>query len=269
MSLWGWISSDPELNLIYHGTGNPGSWNPELRPGDNKWACGLFARNPDNGSAHWFYQWTPHDLFDHDDINEFDHDGINENVLFDLPLGEGGATRKVLVRPERNGYMYILDRKTGEVLSATPFVRVTAGKGVDLKTGRLIPNEEKSPQTGKVVRDVAPAAPGAKDWQPAAYSPLTKLLYVPHQTMSMDFEGTEANYIAGTPHVGANVKMCADPVEVCPRSAGHPRRGFADMTFLTINCHTADGTRPHASSGDATLIPAPRGPETAPRRRSL
>ncbi len=211
-NVWGWISYDPELNLIYHGTGNPGTWNAELRPGDNKWTCGVFARNPDDGQAAWFYQWSPHDLFD--------HDGINENVLLDLPLGKNSQTRKVLVHAERNGHIYVVDRVTGEVLSATPFVRTTATKGVDLESGLLIYNDEKRPQLGKVIRDIAPFAPGAKDWQPMAYSPKTSLLYIPHQTMSMDFEATEVNYIAGTPYVGANVKMYADPVEPGDGSRG-------------------------------------------------
>ena len=172
------------MNLIFYGTANPGTWNHELRPGENKWTCGIFARDPDTGEAVWFYQWSPHDLFD--------HDGINENLLLDLPLGENGAMRKVLVRPERNGYVYVLDRKSGQVLSATPFVRITSSKGVDLATGKLIPNEEKTPALGKVIRDVAPIAPGAKDWSPSAYSPRTGLVYMPHSTMAMDFEGSRS-----------------------------------------------------------------------------
>jgi PQQ-dependent dehydrogenase (methanol/ethanol family) len=198
---WGWISYDPALDLIYYGTANPGPWNPEQRPGDNKWTSGAFARDPDDGQAKWFYQWSPHDLFD--------HDGINELILLDLPIK--GTTRKTLVRPERNGFVYVLDRTTGEVLSATPFVHLTALKGVDLRTGRPIPVKEKEPQVGVVKRDICPAAPGAKDWNPAAFSPRTGLLYIPHNNLCMDFEGLEANYIAGTPYVGANVKMYAGP----------------------------------------------------------
>jgi lanthanide-dependent methanol dehydrogenase len=101
---WGWISYDAELNLVYYGTGNPGPWNPEQRPGDNKWTSGIFARNPDTGEARWFYQFSPHDLHD--------YDAVNENILIEL------NGRKVLVRPERNGYVYVMDRATGEVLSA-------------------------------------------------------------------------------------------------------------------------------------------------------
>jgi lanthanide-dependent methanol dehydrogenase len=200
-TVWGWISYDPELNLIYYGTGNPGPWNPHQRPGPNKWTSGIFARNPDNGAARWFYQWSPHD--------EFDYDGVNENVLLDLPIN--GQTRKVLVRPERNGYVYVLDRTSGEVLSAAPFAHITTSKGVDPKTGVLAMAPEKSPRLGQVVRDICPAAPGAKDWEPSAYSPRTGLLYIPHANLCMDTEAVEANYIAGTPFVGMNVRMYAGP----------------------------------------------------------
>ncbi|HWK65054.1 MAG TPA: methanol/ethanol family PQQ-dependent dehydrogenase [Rhizobiaceae bacterium] len=200
-NMWGWISYDPELNLIYHGTGNPGPWNPDLRPGDNKWTAGIFARDPDNGQAKWFYQWTPHDLHD--------YDGINEQILLDMSWK--GQPRKVLVRPERNGYVYVLDRTTGEVLSAQPFGPVNSSNGVDLKTGLLMVNSEKATSTGKVVRNICPTASGLKDWQPSAFSPRTGLLYIPHNNLCMDAEGTEVNYIAGTPYVGMNVRMIPGP----------------------------------------------------------
>jgi lanthanide-dependent methanol dehydrogenase len=200
-TVWGWISYDPELNLIYYGTGNPGPWNPDQRPGDNKWTCGIFARDADTGAARWFYQLSPHD--------HFDYDGVNELVLLDLNVE--GRQRKVLVRPERNGYIYVMDRETGEVLSADPFVPITSTAGVDLKTGRLLDVPAKATGAGKTVEQICPAAPGAKDWQPSAFSPRTGLLYVPHNNLCMDFQGMEANYIAGTPFVGANVKMYAGP----------------------------------------------------------
>jgi PQQ-dependent dehydrogenase (methanol/ethanol family) len=200
-TVWGWISYDPELDLVYYGTGNPGPWNPEQRPGDNKWTAAVFARDPDTGRARWAYQWSPHDVHD--------YDGVNENVLLDLPIG--GRTRRTLVRPERNGYMYVLDRATGEVLSADPFVHVTSSRGVDLRTGEYMPAGEKYPHLARVVRDICPAAPGAKDWQPSAYSPRTGLLYVPHNNLCMDVEAVEANYIAGTPYVGMVVEMKPGP----------------------------------------------------------
>ena len=197
----GFLSYDPDLNLIYYGTANPGVWNPELRPGDNKWTAGIFARNPDTGEAVWFYQMSPHDLFD--------HDGVNENVLVDLPID--GQQRKVLLHPDRNGYLYVIDRTSGQVLSANSYVYDTAVNGVDLQTGRPNTNEEKEPHTGRVIHDICPASPGGKDWQPTAFSPRTGLLYIPHQNLCMDYEGVEANYIAGTPYVGTNVKMYAGP----------------------------------------------------------
>jgi lanthanide-dependent methanol dehydrogenase len=200
-NVWGWISFDPKLHLIYHGTGNPGPWNPEQRPGDNKWTTGIFARDVATGQARWFYQFSPHDLYD--------HDGINEQILLDMPFN--GRRREVLVRPERNGYVYVIDRASGQVLSADPFGFVNSSRGVDLKTGRLIPVKEKEPKTGRVVREICPASPGAKDWNPSAFSPRTGLLYLPHINLCMDQGALEANYISGTPYVGMDVKMYAGP----------------------------------------------------------
>src|SRR5262249_55718859 len=151
--------------------------------------------------AIWAYQWSPHDLYD--------YDGINENVLLDLTIQ--GQARKVLVRPERNGYLYMLDRQTGEVLSADPYVHITTTKGFNPKTGKTIEDPSKAPGFGRTARNLCPAAPGGKDWQPSAWSPRTGLLYIPHNNLCMDMEGVEANYIAGTPYVGASVRMYAGP----------------------------------------------------------
>ena len=116
--VWGWISYDPQLNLIYYGTANPGPWDADARPGDNKLTAGIFARDPDTGEAVWFYQFSPHDLYD--------YDGVNENILLDLPIN--GQTRKVLVHPDRNGYVYVIDRTNGEVLSASVFAPITTSR---------------------------------------------------------------------------------------------------------------------------------------------
>ncbi len=197
---WSWISYDPELDLFYYGTSNPGPWNPEQRPGDNKWSCTLFARRPETGEAVWAYQMTPHDMHD--------YDGINENILLDLNIG--GVTRKVLAHPDRNGYMYIIDRATGEVLSAEKFGFTNTSEGVDLKTGELKINPAK--KTGyNTVRDACPAPPGVKDWTPSSYSPRTGLIYLPHNNLCFEAQAVKANYIAGTPFVGMNVRMYAGP----------------------------------------------------------
>lgn len=199
--MWGWISYDPETNLIFAGTANPGPWNADVRPGNNLWTAGIFARDADTGEAVWFYQFSPHDLHD--------YDGINENLLLDLPIN--GEPRKVLVHPDRNGYMYVLDRQTGQVLSAYPFGYINTTRGVDLNTGLLQYVPEKAPGYGKVVRDICPTAPGAKDWQPSAFSPRTGLMYIPHNNLCMDEEQTDVNYIQGTPYVGMNVRMYDGP----------------------------------------------------------
>jgi PQQ-dependent dehydrogenase (methanol/ethanol family) len=200
-TVWGWITYDPELDLLYYGTANPGPWNPEQRPGDNKWTSGIFARKPDTGEAVWFYQFSPHDLHD--------YDGVNENVLVDASIA--GANRKVLLHPDRNGYMYVIDRATGQVLSANAFVHVTTSSGVDLATGALRYNPQKDPRAGEPVRGICPASPGAKDWQPSAWSPRTKLLYVPHQNLCQDTVTGTASYIAGTPYVGVEQKIYPGP----------------------------------------------------------
>ncbi len=200
-TMWGWIQYDPQLSLIYYGTGNPGPWNNNQRPGDNKWTATEFARDPDTGMAKWAYQYTPHDVFDYDEINE--------SILVDLPIN--GQTRKTLVHIGRNGYIYVIDRTTGEVYSATGYDTINATKGIDLKTGLPIRNPDKLPSLGKTVTDVCPNADGAKDWQPSAWSPRTHLLYVPHQHLCMNWQTSEVGYIAGTPFVGATVDMYAGP----------------------------------------------------------
>ena len=201
-SVWGWLSYDPQLKLVYYGTSNPGPWNPAQRPGDNKFTSGVFARDIDTGHARWFYQSTPHDLYDHDDINEI--------VLADWPAPNGQRI-PALLRPDRNGFFYVQDRRTGRVLSAKPYSFINVYKGVDLNTGKLIPMPGKSPEQGRVVRNICPAAPGAKDWNPSAFSPITGLVYIPHLNLCMDEGVQNANYIAGTPFVGADVKMYAGP----------------------------------------------------------
>ena len=201
-TVWGWVSYDPSSKTIYYGTSNPGPWNQEQRPGDNKWTAGVFARDINTGQARWFYQSTPHDLYDHDDINEI--------LLVDYPVGNGQRI-PALIRPSRNGFFYVQDRRNGRVLSAKPYGYINVYKGVDLKTGRLIPVPGMEPVAGKVSRNICPASPGAKDWNPSAFSPVTGLVYIPHLNLCQDMGVKNANYIAGTPFVGADVKMYAGP----------------------------------------------------------
>ena len=193
-AVWGWLSYDPELNLVYYGTSNPGPWNPSVRKGDNKWSCAIMARDADTGELVWAFQVTPYDMWD--------YDTVNENILVDLPLG--GTTRKALVHFDRNGFAYTIDRATGEVLVAKPFVQMNWSTGVDMKTGRPQVVPEKMTAEGKLVKDICPSLEGGKNQQPAAFSPQTGLFYVPTINLCMDFEVRPVTYIPGTPYIGAN-----------------------------------------------------------------
>lgn len=194
---WGYWSYDPELNLFYHGTGNPGTWNPTPRKGDNKWSMTIFARDPDTGMAKWGYQMTPWDAWD--------YDGVNETILTEQTID--GKKYKTLTHFDRNGFAYTLDRTNGTLLVAEPFVFVNWATGIDKKTGRPIEVPEKRTKQGVDTKDICPCAMGGKDQQPAAYSPRTNLFYVPSNNMCMNYEGVEVKYTAGAPYVGATLLM--------------------------------------------------------------
>jgi PQQ-dependent dehydrogenase (methanol/ethanol family) len=200
-TVWGWISYDPALNLIYHGTSNPGPWNGAQRPGDNKWSAAIIARDASTGEMVWAFQPTPHDVWD--------YDAVNENILVDLPIG--GTTRKALVHFDRNGFAYTMDRGTGEVILAKPYVPMNWSTGVDLETGRPRLNAEKIPFQGKKVSFICPSLEGGKNQQPAAFSPATGLFYVPTNNLCMDFEAREVAYLAGTPYIGGSAPEVAGP----------------------------------------------------------
>jgi PQQ-dependent dehydrogenase (methanol/ethanol family) len=200
-AVWGWLSYDPELDLVYYGTSNPGPWNQEVRRGDNKWTCAILARDADTGELRWAFQVTPHDMWD--------YDAVNENILVDLPVK--GAVRKALVHFDRNGFGYTLDRATGEVLVAEPYVATNWATGIDLATGRPRVVPEKTTAQGKKVTGICPSLEGGKNQQPAAFSPRTGLFYVPTNNLCMDFEVRPVTYIAGTPYIGANAPEHGGP----------------------------------------------------------
>ena len=200
-TVWGWLSYDPALNLVYHGTSNPGPWNGAQRPGDNKWSAAIIARDADTGDIVWAFQPTPHDVWD--------YDAVNENILVDLPIN--GVTRKALVHFDRNGFAYTMDRGTGEVILAKPYVPMNWSTGVDLKTGRPTLNPDKTPYQGKKMSFICPSLEGGKNQQPAAFSPQTGLFYVPTNNLCMDFVAREVAYIPGTPYIGGNAPEVAGP----------------------------------------------------------
>ena len=166
----------------------------------------IFARNPDTGMAKWVYQMTPHD--------EWDYDGINEMLLADIPVG--GKETKALVHFDRNGLGYTLNRETGELLVAEkydPAVNWTTGVDMDKNSktyGRpAVVAKYSTEQQGEDVntKGICPAALGTKDQQPAAYSPKTKIFYVPTNHVCMDYEPFKVSYTAGQPYVGATLSM--------------------------------------------------------------
>ena len=202
---WGWYAYDPKLNLMYYGSGNPGTWNPAQRPGDNKWSMTIWARDPDTGAAKWVYQMTPHD--------EWDFDGVNEMILLDID--HGGKKVPVVSHFDRNGFGYTLNRATGELLVAEKFdPQVNWASKVDMKSGRPIVDKKYSPGTTGPdvdVKGICPAALGSKDEQPASYDPSTGYLLVPTNHVCMTYEPFQVEYTAGQPYVGATLTMFPTP----------------------------------------------------------
>jgi PQQ-dependent dehydrogenase (methanol/ethanol family) len=202
---WGWYSYDKATNLMYYGSGNPSTWNPAQRPGDNKWSMTIWARDVDTGVAKWVYQMTPYD--------EWDFDGINEMILADIDVK--GKPTKALVHFDRNGFAYTMDRVTGALLVAEKYdPQVNWATHVDMKTGRPVTVAKYSTaRNGPDVnsKGICPAALGSKDQQPAAYDPETKLFYVPTNHVCMDYEPFKVEYTAGQPYVGATLSMFPAP----------------------------------------------------------
>jgi alcohol dehydrogenase (cytochrome c) len=200
---WGWFSYDPQLNLIYYGSGNPGTWNPSQRPGDNRWSMTIFARDANTGEARWVYQMTPHD--------EWDYDGVNEMILVDNLDVRGQRVARALVHFDRNGFAYTMDRENGRLLLAEKFdPAVNWASHVDMETGRPQVVREFSTRAGGEdtnVQNICPAALGTKDQQPAAYSPRNNLFFVPTNHVCMDYEPFRVSYTAGQPFIGATLSM--------------------------------------------------------------
>jgi lanthanide-dependent methanol dehydrogenase len=207
---WGWYSYDPEENAVYYGTGNPSTWNPTQRPGDNRWSMAIFARDVDTGMAKWVYQMTPHD--------EWDFDGINEMILTEQDID--GQSRKLLTHFDRNGFGYTLDRVSGELLVASKYdpkvnwaTEVNMDPASDQYGRPQVVAQYSTEQNGEDVNStgICPAALGTKDQQPAAYSPETQLFYVPTNHVCMDYEPFRVSYTAGQPYVGATLSMYPAP----------------------------------------------------------
>jgi alcohol dehydrogenase (cytochrome c) len=199
-STWITGSYDPELNLVYWGTGNGGPWNPAFRGGasmDNKYISSVLALRPKTGELVWHYQFSPNDAYD--------YDGVNENVLADIKVG--GKVRKAMIHADRNGFFYVIDRTNGELIAANKFVdRVDWAKGIDLKTGRPIDSEMTARHRKTLVMEKAdevwPSALGGKNWSPMAYNPDSNTAFVNTLNFGMAYRTVEQEWKRGTFYIG-------------------------------------------------------------------
>ena len=193
-STWITGSYDPELDLVYWGTGNAGPWNPKYRKGDSLYTASVIAVRPSTGEMVWHYQFTPNDVYD--------YDAVSELILGDVKVN--GKMRKTVMQLNRNGFSYVLDRADGKLLSAQPYERVNWASHIDMATGR--PAETEVAQKLRAGENVKlwPNIVGAKNWQHAAFSPKTGLLYANtnHMWSSMQMSDLELPYKPGTRWVG-------------------------------------------------------------------
>ena len=195
---WLYFTHDPDLNLIYFGTSNGAPWGGQTRGNDSSdigiytnWGTAAhIALNPDTGELVWHYQMTPSDVWD--------YDGVNEGVLVDLNIG--GSDVPALLKADRNGFFYVLNRTNGDVISAEPISVTNWATKVDKETGRPVEaaGNEFRPQLDKWARGVCPNLIGGKNWQPMSYSEQTGLVYVPTFNLCMDITNREQKYVKGT-----------------------------------------------------------------------
>lgn len=200
---WNGTTYDPDVGLIYTGTGNPAPWNSHLRPGDNLYTASKLGINPDTGEIVWHYQSTPNDGWDFDAISEF--------IPFDMKLD--GKTVKAGASAEKNGFFYVLDRTNGKLISARPFVqKITWADGINTETGR--PNfvsadrpADPAKIDGGVTKGpsvwVIPNFLGGKNWNPMAYDPDTGLFYIPANEWGMDMWNEPISYKKGAAYLGS------------------------------------------------------------------
>jgi PQQ-dependent dehydrogenase (methanol/ethanol family) len=194
-STWYVGSYDPKLNLLYWGTSNAGPWGGHTRSTDtseygqytNAHTASQIAFDADTGKIVWAYQMTPADVWD--------YDAVNEAVLADLSVG--GQKTPVLLKADRNGFFYVVNRENGRLVSAEPFVNVNWAKAVDKTTGRPVEDPEKRPRLDRWARNVCPNLFGGKNWEPMSYSEQTGLVYIPSFNLCMDIAGKTEAYNPG------------------------------------------------------------------------
>ncbi|WP_439606244.1 PQQ-dependent dehydrogenase, methanol/ethanol family [Hydrogenophaga sp.] len=193
-----WLTGayDPELDLVYWGTGNGGPWNPNARLGDNLYIASVVAIRPKTGELVWHYQFSPND--------PYDYDATEVGMLVDMKVG--GKDRKVLAQANRNGFFYVLDRASGELLAANPYVKVNWADRIDLKTGRPVLSEtDKKARAGEDV-EIFPSVLGGKNWTPMSWNPATGLAYANTLNISWPYQLAKPEYKKGEWYLGVNFR---------------------------------------------------------------
>ena len=244
-SAWITGSYDPELDLMYWGTGNPAPWATQTRPGDNLYTSSVLAMRPKTGEIVWHYQFTPNDAYDYDACWE----------LINAELNVGGQKRKVIMQFNRNGFLYVIDRANGKLVAANPFEKVNWASHIDKETGRPVETElaAKLRQVGTQV-ELWPTPLGAKNWPHAAYSPETGLLYANTQ-----HQGALYKHLETKPFVVGQRYMYIERLPI-PNNGGEP--GHIDAVDpLTGNRSGACPDRPF------DLVGEPRHRRRAPVHR--
>lgn len=239
-------SYDPELNLLYWGTGNPGpDWNGDVRPGDNLYTCSILAIDPDTGEMRWYFQFTPHDVHDWD-ANQI-------QVLVDLNVD--GRRRKVVATANRNGFYYLLDRATGEFLLGTPYAKQTWAQGLDA-SGRPIVIAGKEPTADGNL--VYPSLQGATNWGSPSFSPQTTLFYVPVREMGSYYFKSDVEYVPGQAFTGGGERALLDEawgaVRALDAATGEMEWEFRTPTPLWSGVLSTAGGLVFGGSGEGNIF---------------
>jgi PQQ-dependent dehydrogenase (methanol/ethanol family) len=206
---WNVGSYDPDTNLVFYGTSNPGPWNSAVRSTGNSdygkltnlYSSSTIALDADTGQIKWYLQATPQDAWD--------YDGVSEAVLADLTIG--GKKTPVMMKADRNGFFFVANRETGKPITAEKYVPTNWASKWDVSTSRPVEDPEKRPGPGHPVKGVCPNLIGAKNWQPISFNPDTGLVYIPSNNVCMDWSVSDVNYKRGVFYLGGNFPPLPGP----------------------------------------------------------
>ena len=198
-----WLTGayDPDLDLVYWGTGNAGPWNPTVRMGDNLYVCSVVAIRPKTGELVWHYQFSPND--------PYDYDATEVGMLVDMKID--GKPRKVLAQANRNGFFYVLDRTNGKLLAANPYVKVNWADKIDMATGRPVESEVTKRIRAGGDEMVWPSVLGGKNWTPMSWNPATGLAYANTLNISWPYQYAKPEYKRGEWYLGVNFRGVSMP----------------------------------------------------------